>query len=85
MAEIKINLSGKEMSQVLNGLLHQGYEFGNRAEEFEREVIEYQFDENEIGEGIASANAKRCRIYERAAYSAYEKLKAEGLRLGLIS
>lgn len=84
MTEITIKLSGVEMQQILSGLLNQGYEFGNRAEALELKVTEYQLDENEIGEGIAAANAKRCRLNERAAYSAYDKLKAEGMRLGLI-
>lgn len=85
MTEITINLSGAEMQQILNGLLQQGYDYGKRAEADELKATEYQLDENETGERMATARAKRARLSEKAAYSAYDKLKAEGLRLGLIS
>lgn len=85
MTEITIKLSGREVTEILNGLLNQGYEFGNRAESLELKVMEYKLDDNEDGERIAAARAKRCRDHERSAYSAYDKIKAEALRLGLIS
>lgn len=85
MTEINIKLNGAEMQQILNGLLQQAYDYGKRAEAEELKVTEYQLDENEIGEGMATARAKRARLCEKAAYSAYDKIKAEGLRLGLIS
>ena len=62
-----------------------GYEHGHKAEAEELKVTEYQMEENQIGEAMASARAKRARDAETAAYSAYDKVKAEAMRLGLIS
>ena len=85
MTEITLNLSGREVLQVLDGLLQMGYDYGQRAEKEELRVIEYQMDENEIGEQMASARVKTARDKEAAAYSAYNKIKAEAMRIGLIS
>lgn len=85
MTEITIKLSGRECNQILDGLLQMGYDHGKKAEAEELRVIECQLDENEIGEKMASAKAKRARDAENAAYSAYDKIKSEAMRLGLIS
>ena len=84
MTEITLKLSGREAQQILDGLLQMGYDHGKRAEKEELRVTEHQMDENEIGERMASARAKSSRDKEAAAYSAYEKVKAEAMRLGLI-
>ena len=84
MTEITLKLSGREVLQILDGLLQMGYDHGQRAEKEELRVIEYQLDENEIGEQMASARAKSARDREAAAYSAYNKIKSEAMRIGLI-
>lgn len=85
MTEITIKISGREARQILDGLLQMSYDHGNRAEAEELKIMEYQFDENEIGESMARARAKRERDAEAAASAAYNKVKAEAMRLGLIS
>lgn len=85
MTEITINLSGREAKEILDGLLEMSYQAGKRAEAEELKIIEYQMDENDIGEAMATARAKRAREQEKAACSAYDKIKAEAMRLGLIS
>ena len=85
MTEITLKLSGREVKQILDGLLQMGYDYGQRAEKEELRVIEYQMDENEIGKQMASARVKTARDKEAAAYSAYNKIKAEAMRIGLIS
>ena len=84
MTEITIKLSGLETRQILNGLIQMGYDYGKRAEKEELKVVEYQLDENEIEETLARSRAKRARLHEQAAYTAYDKIKAEAIRLGLI-
>ena len=85
MTEITLKLSGREVLQILDGLLQMGYDHGQRAEKEELRVIEYQMDENEIGEQMASARVKTARDKEAAAYSAYNKIKEEAMRIGMIS
>ena len=85
MPEITINLTGREAREILDGLLQMGYDAGNKAEAEELKVTEYQLDDNEIGAAMAAARAKRARDKQTAAYSAYDKIKVEAMRLGLIS
>ena len=85
MTEITLKLSGREVKQILDGLLQVGYDYGKRSEAEELRLIECQMDENEIGVEMASARMKGLRDRESAAYSAYDKVKAEAMRLGLIS
>lgn len=85
MTDITLKLSGIEVLQILDGLLQMGYDYGNRADAEELRLIECQLDENEIGEAMASARLKRARNHQKAAYSAYDKVKIEAMRLGLIS
>jgi hypothetical protein len=84
MTEITIKISGREARQILEGLLQMSYDHGKRAEAEELKAMEYQFDENENGECIARARARRERDAEAAANTAYDKFKAEAMRLGLI-
>ena len=85
MTEITLKLSGREVLQILDGLLQIAYDYAKRAEKEELRVASYQLDENEIGEAMANGRLKSARDRQRAAYSAYEKVKAEAMRLGLIS
>lgn len=85
MTEITINLTGREAREILDGLLEMSYQAGKRAEAEELKVIEYQMDDNDVGAAMAKARATRAREKEKAAYSAYDKIKKEAMRLGLIS
>lgn len=85
MTEITINLTGREAREILDGLLEMSYQAGKRAEAEELKVIEYQMDDNDVGEAMAKARATRAREKEKAACSAYDKIKKEAMRLGLIS
>lgn len=84
MEEITINLTGREAREILEGLLERGYQACKRAEEEELKVMEYQLDGNDAGAAMAKSRATLARDHEKAAYSAYNKIRREARRLGLI-
>ena len=84
MTEITIKISSLEARQILNGLSQMSFDYWKRAEQEELQVIEYQLDGNEVGEKLAQSRAERARLHEMAANTAYNKIKTEAIRLGLI-
>jgi len=81
---ISIEFSANEINEILDGLLEQGYKWGKIADKEDDKITDAQIDENDIAEAIATTRRKRAEAKKAAAYRAYDKIKKEAMRLGLI-
>lgn len=82
--QITLNLNSVEVKAILDGLLQQAYDNGKKAEEYEESAVQAMMVGNTIGEQMRNAKANRARLRQSGAYSAYNKIAAEAMKIGLI-
>jgi len=83
--KITLDLTSREIEQILNGLLTQGYDKQKIVDAEEARISEHRLEENDIGEKMATARRDRAYLDQEAAYKAYNKLGALALKLGAIT
>ena len=85
MAEIKVELNGREALAVLRGLEQMSYDYRKQAEAHELEAAECDLNDDTAGSKMAASRARSTRDCEKAARDAYRKLGRIFRDLGLVT